>query len=290
MAAITAKQKEGVGRAMRNRGHTSGEGGGHETAGMMRWLVTYADMITLLLALFIMLYAISTLDIQRFKALVEEFQALFAGGGSAVLSGGKGILRLGAPESQKPLVVPLLPGKKPEMHDEEEVLERFVERKGLEGKILIHREERGLVVSLLTDGIFFEKGSAELSESAKRVLQEIAPVLKKSGRFIRIEGHTCDLPIHNSKYPSNWELSLARAVAVVRYLIRCGVPPERLSAVGYGEFRPMVPNTSEENRRLNRRVDIVLLTETGQRAEPLYTFKKQGGEPLGEPQKEVKLP
>lgn len=259
--------------------HGGEEGGRHETAGMMRWLVTYADMITLLLGLFIMLYAISTLDIQRFKALVEEFQALFAGGGTSIVSGGKGILRLGAPESQRPLVVPLIPGKKPEMHDEEEALERFVERKKLADKVLIHREERGLVVSLLTDGIFFERGSAELSEEAKEVLRGIAPILKSSDRLIRVEGHTCDLPIHTSRFPSNWELSVARAVAVVRYLTWLGVPPQRLSAVGYGEFRPMFPNTSEENRRLNRRVDIVLLAETAKKAEPLYS-----------PPKGVKLP
>ncbi|MCS7186418.1 MAG: flagellar motor protein MotB [Armatimonadota bacterium] len=260
--------------AMTKRKHGGGEGGGgHETAGMMRWLVTYADMITLLLALFIMLYAISTLDIQRFKALVEEFQALFSGGGTAVMTGGRGMLRLGAPESQKPLVVPLLPGKKPEMHDEEETLERFVEQKKLEGKILIHREERGLVVSMLTDGIFFERGSAELSEEAKNVLRQIAPILKRSGRFIRVEGHTCDLPIHTMRYPSNWELSVARATNVVRYLILCGVPANRLSAVGYGEFRPMFQNTNEENRRLNRRVDIVLLSESAKKAEPIYPPK-----------------
>ncbi len=241
----------------------------------MRWLVTYADMITLLLALFIMLYAISTLDIQRFKALVEEFQSLFAGGGGvSVISGGRGILRLGAPESNKPLVVPLLPGKKPEMHDEEEALERYIERKGLEQKILVHRQERGLVVSLLTDGIFFERGSAELSEEARKVLREIAPVLISSQRLIRVEGHTCDLPIRTPRFGSNWELSVARATAVVRFLIACGVPPSRLSAVGYGEYRPLVPNTSEENRRLNRRVDIVLLTEAAKKAEPLYAPPK----------------
>jgi chemotaxis protein MotB len=278
--------------AMAKRKHSGGEGGGgHETAGMMRWLVTYADMITLLLALFIMLYAISSLDIQRFKALIEEFQALFAGGGTtSVVSGGRGMLRLGAPESQKPLVVPLIPGKKPEMHDEEETLEKFVERRGLEGKVLVHREERGLVVSLLTDGIFFEKGSAELSEEAKRVLREIAPVLKSSGRFIRVEGHTCDLPIHTPKFLSNWELSVARAVNVVRYLVECGVPAGRLSAVGYGEFRPMVPNTSEENRRLNRRVDIVLLTESAQKAEPLYQSPTTGRQSPHYIPKGVKLP
>ncbi len=266
MAAATKRQQ-----------HGGGEGGGHETAGMMRWLVTYADMITLLLALFIMLYAISTLDIQRFKALVEEFQALFAGSERpSVLSGGRGLLRLGAPESPKPLVVPLLPGKKPEMHDEEEALERYIERKGLEHRMLVHREERGVVVSLLTDGIFFERGSADLSEEAKKVLRDIAPILRASQRFIRVEGHTCDLPIRTARFPSNWELSVARATAVVRFLISCGVPADRLSAVGYGEYRPLVPNTNEENRRLNRRVDIVLLSEAAQKAEPVSKPSKGG--------------
>lgn len=263
MAMVSAKRK-----------HGEGEGGGHETAGMMRWLVTYADMITLLLALFIMLYAISSLDIQRFKALVEEFQALFGGGSVSVMSGGKGLLRLGAPESQKPLIVPLLPGKKPEMHDEEETLEKFVELEKLEGKVLIHREERGLVVSMLTDGIFFERGSAQLSEEARHFLKIIAPILKASGRFIRVEGHTCNLPIHTPRYPSNWELSVARATNVVRYLIACGVPANRLSAIGYGEFRPMFPNINEENRRFNRRVDIVLLSETAKKGEPIYEHKR----------------
>jgi chemotaxis protein MotB len=267
---------------MAKRRHAEGEGGGgHETAGMMRWLITYADMITLLLALFIMLYAISNLDIQRFKALMEEFQALF-GSGEALMQGGRGMLKFGAPESRRPLVVPLLPGKKPEMHDEEEAMERYIEQRHLEGKVLLHREERGLVISLLTDGIFFAKGSAALSPEAQRVLRDIAPLIIRSGRFVRVEGHTCDLPIHTPRYPSNWELSVARAVAVVRYLIACGVPPRRLSAVGYGEFCPLVPNTSEENRRLNRRVDLVLLSESGQRAEPTYrpepnSPQRQGG-------------
>ncbi len=255
---------------MAKRRHAEGEGGGgHETAGMMRWLITYADMITLLLALFIMLYAISNLDIQRFKALMEEFQALF-GSGEALMQGGRGMLKFGDPESRRPLVIPLLPGKKPEMHDEEEVIERYVEREHLEGKVLVHREERGLVISLLTDGVFFAKGSASLSPDAQKVLRDIAPLIIRSGRFVRVEGHTCDLPIHTLRYPTNWDLSVARAVAVVRYLIACGVPPQRLSAVGYAEFRPLVPNTSEENRRLNRRVDLVLLSESGRRAEPTY--------------------
>ncbi len=253
------------------------EGSGHETAGIMRWLITYADMITLLLALFIMLYAISTMDIERFKALMEEFQVLFSSG-RAVMPGGKGMLKVGAPESQKPLIVPLLPGKKPEMHEEEEMLEHYVEQTNLEGKLLVHREERGLVVSLLTDGVFFELASANLSPPAKKVLKDLAPVLRRSNRLLRVEGHTCDLPIHTQKFPSNWELSVARATAVVRFLIACGVPPDRLSAVGYGENRPMVPNTSEDNRRLNRRVDIVLLSGESVKAEPFVRrpFRREG--------------
>jgi chemotaxis protein MotB len=135
-----------------------------------------------------------------------------------------------------------------------------------------------LVISLLTDGIFFEKGSAVLSPAARKVLRDLAPVIQRSQRFVRVEGHTCDLPIHTPRYPSNWELSVARAVAVVRYLIGCGVSASRLSAVGYGEYCPLVPNTNEENRRLNRRVDIVLLAEEGQKAEPAYRPPQRPGQ------------
>lgn len=254
----------------------SGEGGGHETAGMMRWLITYADMITLLLALFIMLYAISFLDVQRFQALMEEFRLLFSGERVSILEGGSGMLRHGAPQGT-PVAVPLLPGKKPEMHEEEEALERYVEQQGLEGKVLLHREERGLVISLLTDGVFFPRGSAEPSPQAYKVLRDIVPVLLRSQHLIRVEGHTCNLPIHTPQFPSNWELSVARATVVVQFLIRCGVPPERLSAVGYGEHRPLVPNDGEGNRRLNRRVDVVLLSEAARRWEPVYPSLAQKG-------------
>lgn len=251
------------------RGEKAGESGGHETAGMMRWLVTYADMITLLLAFFIMLYAISYLDLRKFRAAIEGFRQVFGGGGESILEGGRGLLEMGMPDKVEPLIVPLIPGKRPSLIELEQVVEKLIERSGLSEKVMVHMEERGLVVTLLTDGVLFEKGSAELSYGARRILRQLSRLINAVDNQVRVEGHTCDLPIRSRRYSSNWELSVARAVSVVRYLSEsCGVSPRRLCAVGYGEHRPMLPNTSEENRRFNRRVEIVLLKSGSE--EPPY--------------------
>jgi chemotaxis protein MotB len=119
-------------------------------------------------------------------------------------------------------------------------------------------DERGLVLRF-QDSVLFEKSKADILSQTLGALKEIAKILKTTDNPIRIEGHTDDLPINTVKYPSNWELSTTRATNVLRFLIQEGLPGNRLSAVGYGEFRPLVPNDSEENRKKNRRVDLVLI-------------------------------
>lgn len=214
-----------------------------------RWLLTYADMITLLVALFIMLYSMSAVNQEKFGALASsmrrEFQALPEHNGGKVVGTGN-------------VVDPI----------EQQVvyLQQFLREKGLQTQVLVRHEERGLVISLLSDGTLFDLGSADLKPSARQVLDRVAEVLRAVPNPVLIEGHTDNLPIRTVQYPSNWELSAARAARVLRYLVqKGGIPAERLIAVGYADTRPLVPNSSPANRAQNRRVDIAVL-KTSQNA------------------------
>jgi len=244
---------------------------------MERWLITYADMITLLLIFFIVMYTISRVDIKKFQHLAESLSRVMGGGtmvfqelGPTLTPGISGVER----ETMEDLV------DKAEMENIRRQLVSFIEKTGLAAKISVISEERGIVVSF-QDEVLFKIGSAELTPQAKEIIAKIAPILMKTPNYIRIEGHTCDIPIHNALYKSNWELSSARALATVQELISgSGFPPQRLSAVAYGEYRPRVPNDSEANRQQNRRVDIVILRSRYKGSEAVGI--PAGGAPAGE--------
>lgn len=214
-----------------------------------RWLLTYADMITLLVALFIMLYSMSAVNQEKFGALAQsmrrEFQALPEHNGGKIIGTGQVV----DPLEQQALQ-----------------LQRFLQETGLQTQVRVRHEERGLVISLLSDGTLFDLGSADLKPSARQVLDRVAQVLRAVPNPVLIEGHTDNLPIRTAQYPSNWELSAARAARVLRYLVqKGGIPSQRLIAVGYADTRPLVPNNSPSNRAQNRRVDIAIL-KTSQNA------------------------
>ncbi|MEW5899701.1 MAG: flagellar motor protein MotB [Bacillota bacterium] len=237
---------------------------------MERWLITYADMITLLLIFFIVMYTISRVDIQKFQHLAESLSRVMGGGTMVFQELGPaltpGISGLEPQETLEDLA------DKAEMENIRRQLVSFLEKTGLAAKISVISEERGIVLSFQEE-VLFKIGSAELTPQAKEIIAKIAPILMKTPNFIRIEGHTCDIPIHNALYKSNWELSSARALATVQELIRgSGFPPQRLAAVAYGEYRPRVPNDSEANRQQNRRVDIVILRSK-------YKGSEAGGAP-----------
>jgi len=224
---------------------------------MERWLITYADMITLLLIFFIVMYTISRVDIKKFQYLAESLSRVMGGGTMVFQELGPaltpGISGLEPKENMEDLA------DKAEMENIRRQLVSFIEKTGLTAKISAISEERGIVLSFQEE-VLFKIGSAELTPQAKEIIAKIAPILMKTPNYIRIEGHTCDLPIHNALFRSNWELSSARALATVQELIRgSGFPPQRLAAVAYGEYRPRVPNDSEFHRQQNRRVDIVIL-------------------------------
>ena len=245
----------------RSKKRNTDEGG---VAGAPPWMTTYGDLVTQLLCLFVLLFAFSSIDLQKFKDVVMSLR-----GALGVLTSGSSPLDLAE------LPVPAPPSQLQKKDDGTAGLVRamgrfrtYLKDKGLTNDVQITLEERGLVVSFM-DKVLFDLGEATLRPEAKTVLKDVAAVLKTLPNDIRIEGHTCDLPIHSAAFPSNWELSTARATSVLRYLVESlGMEPSRLSAMGYGEYHPKVPNDSEKHRALNRRVDMVILAEKRNWEEP----------------------
>jgi chemotaxis protein MotB len=236
----------------RRRGGGAGGGGGHDAAGMMRWLLTYADLITLMMAFFVIMYAMSKADTAKFNALKSTLAMAFRTDGSAAS------LIYNQPGVQPVEQVASMDGKK-EIEDFHDIIRKVQASVKDQRQVAFIVDERGLTVRFL-DNILFDSGSAALRAEGHEMLDAVGTALKNSPRYVRVEGHADNLPINTVRFPSNWELSAARSIAVTRYLIdKHGADPRRLSSLGYGEFRPLYPNTSDENRAKNRRVDIVIL-------------------------------
>ena len=228
---------------------------GHDGGGSLRWLLTYADMITLLMAFFIMLYSMSILNMNKFRQVAVSIRSGFggfsSGQGSSIVGKGVGFTVEPSQMAGDVAGVPWQVVQK---------VQKLIKEKKLAKSVKLRADERGLIISVVTDKMLFPKGQAELSPHAKEIVNALADAVRSISNPIRVEGHTCNLPVTSGKYPSNWELSTARATAVVRYLIEeSWLPPDRLSAAGYADSKPLVPNVREVNRAQNRRVDIVIL-------------------------------
>jgi len=214
-------------------------------------------MITLLMAFFIMLYSMSVMNMAKFRQLAISVRSGFGG---EVEGKGLSIASPGSAINLNPGIGPQAPPT-PLQKVEREV-NRYITKKGLRSVVSVHQEPRGLVVSFRSDHLLFDRGSAELRPAAQEILKQVAEKIRPLNYPVRVEGHTCNLPIHTAQFPSNWELSTARATNVVRYLIaQGGFPAGRLSAAGYADVHPIAPNTTEESRMRNRRVDLVVLGE-----------------------------
>ena len=214
-----------------------------------RWLVSYADFITLLFAFFVVLYASAQVDRNRVGALSAAIQTGFRELGAfsnAKNAAANAIVTTPADLSQS---------------DVQAEIEQALARELAAGQVSVWTTADGLVISLREVG-FFESGSAQLKPQAQTTFAKVAGLLQRLPYRLRIEGHTDNVPIHNARFSSNWELSTARATEIVRLLVtQFGFAPDRLSAAGYGEFHPVADNTSAEGRAANRRVDIVILSE-----------------------------
>jgi len=215
---------------------------------MMRWLLTYADMITLLLALFIILFSISTINKVKLQRLVHDL-----GGGfnsqDAINNPPNGMTTSATKDDLQAMQAQL-----------QSYIQSQSLQKSVQTKITRDGKKRELIITLLSDKQLFDSGKADIKPFTKKILDEVYKQLKTRQNEVRVEGNTDNVPISNDQFPSNWELSAARATGVARYFVEDdGLSPLRISALGYGQYRPRVPNDTDEHRAENRRVDVVIL-------------------------------
>jgi chemotaxis protein MotB len=216
-----------------------------------RYLITYADLITLLLGLFIILYAISKIDLQKYQQMTNIMGGVFGNKTVQAIpsnNGKNGTNRNGGVENSP---MPELKSK----------LRSLIDTYNFGDSFSLEDNERGLTVRI-QESIIFPSGSADLNPSFKEVLSRLAKIFKSIPNDIRVEGHTDNVPINTQLYPSNWHLSVSRALNTAYYLIHdSDLNPDKVSIVGYSEYRPIATNQTPQGRSKNRRVDIVIIKE-----------------------------
>lgn len=230
-----------------------------------RWLISYADFITLLFAFFVVMFAVSQVDTKKLGRFSESFnnalewKVFDAKTGRGLMPEKRGASGEEGKGKGDKLVAATTPGG-------EELLKREVEkelRKAPKLQDIRIFSLRGEIVLRLPDKLLFESGGTSVRPDGEEALRTIAGVLRSKGLRVRIEGHSDDIPIKNIRFYSNWELSAARAASVVTYLIdTCRMDPVRLAAAGYGQYHPIAKNDTPEGRALNRRVDIVVVLDS----------------------------
>lgn len=257
----------------------------------LRWLATYGDVVTLMLAFFVMLYAISQVDQQKFILFVSGLEDLFQNESASqgLLEGGEAIVGASSNEPEEGdagiegiQVLDGLPQRSVDVPPDEAeeaseieptdvlltlddlrdvrtaITDAFIEA-GVATQPSLDLDTRGLVVSIATDGVLFRSGGFDLSEEGADIIRVIGPILEEFDNQILVEGHTDTVPLDNGGY-TNWNLSADRALAVLDLLLaEFKIDPRRLSATGYGEYQPKAGNDSEAGRALNRRVELVIL-------------------------------
>lgn len=231
------------------------------------WLLPYADILTLLLALFIVLFAASEVDSKKFQAISSSF--------NSELQGGTGILDQEAPvESLDPSTTAKLNEDLPSGESDEEILaardqqeledfqtkiEAYIDEKGLSPRLQTEMTVKGLMITI-KEGVLFESGSADIIGGSETIADEISNLLVSDPpRMIFIEGHTDNIPAGTKEYPTNWELSSARAINFMKILLENDkLDPEKFSATGYSEYHPIATNDTPEGRTENRRVEVLI--------------------------------
>lgn len=247
-----------------------------------RWLVSYADFITLLFAVFVVLYAMGQSDKAKVEQVMQAIQQSF------------GMATTGAPTPKVNVIasqtITVIPSLKPDIKvapmgrartgqakaraEEKDfrqiksAVEAYLVKQGAQNKVTLEITRRGLIVSLKEAG-FFNSGQATIKPEAYDLINTIAEVMTQYNNPLRVEGHTDNVPISTSQFPSNWELSTARATNGLKYLLRnFDVDANKISATGFAEYRPIADNATAEGRAKNRRVDLVMLSAEAEHGEP----------------------
>jgi chemotaxis protein MotB len=222
-----------------------------------RWLVSYADFMTLLFAFFATMYAISSVDAQKLSTVAHALQTVFDDSARAAAT---------AAVAMTPRSTATIGAVEPSSNDVEAAVSEALAAELAAEDLTLIVDRRGVTLSIPEAGAF-AIGRDELSDPAQSLVGRVATVLNRFPNAVRVEGHTDDVPIHTVRFQSNWDLSAARASRVVEFLIGHGIAPVRLSATGYGEFHPRMPNASAGARASNRRIDLVILNAATTTAE-----------------------
>ncbi|MCC6436929.1 MAG: OmpA family protein [Acidimicrobiales bacterium] len=314
---------------MSGDGHGGGGGGGghdddeheehEEHVNHEAWVIPYADLLTLLMAMFIALFAISNVDAQKFKKLAEGFSdALNAGGGSsatvvdlggsgeklfispmeAMVSDAAGAMEKAAvakadPSSEEAAEIALSTvgsavadaqaAAEAELEGLQEAISSQAAAAGFGGNLETSIDARGLVITVVTDEVVFGSGSAEFGAGGSSILAVVGQALAAVDNEIRVEGHTDDIPISTATFPSNWELSTARAGAVVRFFMSANggaIPTGRLTAAGFADTHPLDTNETEAGRARNRRVEVIVESDINEKRDQILDGVVQASDRL----------
>ncbi|MFL0247631.1 flagellar motor protein MotB [Candidatus Clostridium stratigraminis] len=231
---------------------------GHDNS--ERWLLSYADFITLLMIFFVILYSMSNLDNKKYQQIAAGFNKAMGGGGATLIGKDQGTP---INDNSAPVDTNLVNAdEQAKLEQVKTLVDKYLSSSGLSDSVTTTIEERGLVLSF-KDSLFFDSGKAEIKSEQAKKLVEIGKILNQpiiNSSFIRVEGNTDNVPINTYEYKSNMDLSVIRAANVSELLInQSGISPERVSATGYSEYRPKASNNTEEGRASNRRVDILIM-------------------------------
>lgn len=251
----------------RNKGHEE------EAEADERWVISYADLVTLLFGFFILLYATADQNITKFESLARGLSDAFnvpvnegLRDATPLFEAGTGIVPGSSDVTDAVIENDLLFVR--------DLVQKESMERGLVGRIVVSEDEDGISIRL-SDNLVFPPASANVRPEALPLLDIVATVIHELDREVRVEGHTDNIPVGTDQYPSNWELSSARATAVLRYLVdEGGADPALIFAAAYGEFQPVADNLTPEGRSLNRRADIVILYPDAQ-------FGTEADGPLG---------
>ncbi|QSA98885.1 flagellar motor protein MotD [Methylococcus sp. EFPC2] len=269
-----------------------------------RWLVSYADFITLLFAFFVVMYSISSINEGKYRVLSESLNEIFSDPkGHPVPQRAAEPIQIGeikrSPdihEEMPPASPDVVDLKNGQLRDEQtqlanaaEQIERVLAPYIQEDLIAVKKEGNWIEVEMKS-GLLFGSGSADLAPAAIPIIEKLADIFAPLESLINVEGHTDDKPINTAQFPSNWELSSARAASVVHQLMRSGLDPVRMAAIGYGEYHPVTDNLTEEGRYKNRRVVLILQAKAFSRFQshdetrPLASATASAGEKPTQPQ------